>query len=224
MSYAWDFGILWKYSYLFWIGTVFTFVYTIGTAFLGAVVGFICAGIQLKGWRIANWIVIAYIELFRCTPLLVQIIWFYYAFPVVIGVNIPPHVAAVGVLTLYVGAFYAEIFRAGIESIERGQWDAGRALGLRPWYVLRLVVLPQAVRRMLPPFVNQSIIQLKNTSLISVIAVPDLVYNATLITAETYRPLEVYTIVAVIYFIILFPATLYARRLGKKLSDGRDGA
>lgn len=224
MDYAWDFGIFWKYSYLFWIGTVFTFVYTIVTAFLGTVVGFLCASIQLKKWKIANFFVISYIELFRCTPLLVQIIWFYYAFPVIIGVNIPPHVAAIGVLTLYVGAFYAEIFRAGIESIERGQWDAGRALGLRPWYVLRLIVMPQAIKRMLPPFVNQSIIQLKNTSLISVIAVPDLVYNATLITAETYRPLEVYTIVAIIYFIILFPATLFARRLGKKLSDGRDSA
>lgn len=215
MNYVWDFGILWKYWYLFWIGTAVTFLYTTGTAFLGAVVGFFCAAIQLKRWRVPNLFVIGYIEIFRCTPLLVQLIWFYYALPVVIGVNIPPQLAAVSVLTLYVGAFYAEIFRGGIESIERGQWDAGRALGLKPWYVLRLVVLPQVVKRMLPPFVNQSIIQLKNTSLISVIAVPDLVYNATLITAETYRPLEVYSIVAIIYFAILFPATLYARRLGK---------
>lgn len=218
MNYAWDFGILWKYWYLFWLGTAVTFLYTIGTALLGAIVGFICAAIQLKRWAIPNIFVIGYIEIFRCTPLLVQIIWFYYALPVIIGVNIPPIVAAVSVLTLYVGAFYAEIFRGGIESIERGQWDAGRALGLKPWYVLRLVVLPQVVKRMLPPFVNQSIIQLKNTSLISVIAVPDLVYNATLITAETYRPLEVYSIVAIIYFAILFPATLYARRLGKTIA------
>lgn len=218
MNYAWDFGILWKYWYLFWLGTAVTFLYTIGTALLGAIVGFICAAIQLKRWAIPNIFVIGYIEIFRCTPLLVQIIWFYYALPVIIGVNIPPIVAAVSVLTLYVGAFYAEIFRGGIESIERGQWDAGRALGLKPWYVLRLVVLPQVVKRMLPPFVNQSIIQLKNTSLISVIAVPDLVYNATLITAETYRPLEVYSIVAIIYFAILFPATLYARRLGKSIA------
>jgi len=224
MSYAWDFGILWKYSHLFWIGTLFTFIYTIGTALIGILIGFSCAAVLLKRWKLAKLFVIGYIELFRCTPLLVQIIWFYYAFPVVIGVNIPPHVAAVGVLSLYVGAFYAEIFRGGIESIERGQWDAGQALGLRSWHVLRLVVLPQAVKRMLPPFVNQTIIQLKNTSLISVIAVPDLVYNATLITAETYRPLEVYTIVAVIYFIILFPATLLARRLGSKLSHERDAA
>ncbi|MBT9289883.1 amino acid ABC transporter permease [Prosthecodimorpha staleyi] len=224
MNYIWDFGILWKYSHLFWLGAAYTFLYTIGTAFLGMIIGFLCAAIQLKRWRLANWLVMGYVEIFRCTPLLVQIIWFYYAFPVVIGVNIPPQVAAVGVLSLYVGAFYAEIFRGGIESIERGQWDAGRALGLRPWYVLRLVVLPQAVKRMLPPFVNQTIIQLKNTSLISVIAVPDLVYNATLITAETYRPLEVYTIIAAIYFLILFPATLIARRLGNALSGQRETA
>jgi polar amino acid transport system permease protein len=222
MNYVWDFGILWKYSFLFWWGTVFTFLYTIGTSLLGALVGFVCAMIQLKKLRLANVVIIGYIELFRCTPLLVQIIWFYYAFPVIIGVNIPAHVAATGVLTLYVGAFYAEIFRGGIESIEAGQWDAGKSLGLSPWLVLRLVVLPQAVRRMLPPFVNQTIIQLKNTSLISVIAVPDLVYNATLITAETYRPLEVYTIVAAIYFLVLFPATLFARRLGRTLADERE--
>lgn len=222
MNYVWDFGILWKYSYLFLWGTAVTFLYTVGTSVLGALVGFTCSMVQLRGYRLANAVVIGYIELFRCTPLLVQIIWFYYAFPVVIGVNIPPHVAATGVLTLYVGAFYAEIFRGGIESIETRQWDAGKALGLSRWLVLRLVVLPQAMRRMLPPFVNQTIIQLKNTSLISVIAVPDLVYNATLITAETYRPLEVYSIVAAIYFLVLFPATLFARRLGRKLSDERD--
>ena len=99
--------------------------------------------------------------------------------------------------------------------------EAAKALGLRGWLVMRLVILPQAVRRMLPPYVNQSITQLKNTSLVSVIAVPDLVYNATLINADTYRPLEVYTVVAVIYFLILFPATLIAQRLEKSLAHDR---
>src|SRR5450756_1331331 len=93
-----------------------------------------------------------------------------------------------------------------------------RALGLRPWRVLRLVILPQALKPMLAPYVNQSVTQLKNTSLVSVIAVPDLVYNATLINAETYRPLEVYTIVALIYFAILFPATLVARRFERGMT------
>jgi len=218
MDYVWDFALLWKYSRLFWIGVGWTIAYTIGTVILGTLIGLAVALARLKKWKIIDWPAMAYIELFRCTPLLVQIIWFYYAFPVVIGVNIPPHVAAVSVLSLYGGAFYAEIFRGGIESLERGQWDAARALGLRSWLVMRLVILPQAIRRMLPPYVNQSIIQLKNTSLVSVIAVPDLVYNATLINADTYRPLEVYTVVAVIYFLILFPATLLAQRLEKKLA------
>ncbi len=212
MNYVWDFGILVKYSHLFWLGIGWTMTYTIATILLGTLIGLVVGILRLRRYPVIDWLLVAYIELFRCTPLLVQIIWFYYAFPVVIGVNIPAHVAAMTVLSLYGGAFYAEIVRGSIESIHRGQWDAARALGLRPWRLLRLVILPQALKPMLAPYVNQSVTQLKNTSLVSVIAVPDLVYNATLINADTYRPLEVYTVVALIYFAILFPATLIARR------------
>jgi polar amino acid transport system permease protein len=161
---------------------------------------------------------VAYVEVFRCTPLLVQIVWFYYALPVVIGIDIPAHVAAVLVLSLYTGAFYAEIIRGGVNSIERGQWDAARAIGMRRRQVMRHVILPQAVKRMIPPFMNQSIIQLKNTSLVSTIAVADLLYNGTIITAATYRPLEAYTMVAVIYFLVLFPLTLAAQRVERRLA------
>jgi len=218
MHYVWDFAILGKYSHLFWLGLGWTMAYTIGTILLGTMLGLLVGILRLRRLPVIDWLLLAYIELFRCTPLLVQIIWFYYAFPVVIGVNIPAHVAAVTVLSLYGGAFYAEIVRGSIESIHRGQWDAARALGLRPWCVLRLVILPQALKPMLAPYVNQSVTQLKNTSLVSVIAVPDLVYNATLINADTYRPLEVYTIVALIYFAILFPATLVGRRLERGMT------
>jgi polar amino acid transport system permease protein len=218
MPYVWDFAILGKYSHLFWLGLGWTIAYTIGTVLLGTVIGLVVGILRLRRWPALDWLLLAYIELFRCTPLLVQIIWFYYALPVVLGVNIPAPAAALSVLSLYGGAFYAEIVRGSIESVHRGQWDAAQALGLRPWRVLRLVILPQALRPMLPPYVNQAVTQLKNTSLVSVIAVPDLVYNATLINAETYRPLEVYTIVALIYFAILFPATLVARRLERGMS------
>lgn len=221
MNYVWDFAILGKYSHLFWSGLGWTLAYTVGTVALGTLLGLLVGILRIRRIPVVDWLLVAYIELFRCTPLLVQIIWFYYAFPVVIGVNIPAHLAAVSVLTLYGAAFYAEIFRGGIESLERGQWDAAAALGLGPWLVLRLVILPQAVKRMLPPYVNQSVTQLKNTSLVSVIAVPDLVYNATLINAETYRPLEVYTVVALIYFAILFPVTLLARRLEATLAHDK---
>src|ERR1700759_2640682 len=181
MHYVWDFGILTKYSHLFWLGIGFTLLYTIGTIVLGTLIGLVVGLLRLGHWRVIDWLLVAYIELFRCTPLLVQIIWFYYAFPVLIGVNIPAHVAAASVLSLYGGAFYAEIVRGSIESVPRGQWDAARALGLTNWRMLRLGLIPQALKPMMAPYVNQSVTQLKNTSLVSVIAVPDLVSNPTLI-------------------------------------------
>jgi polar amino acid transport system permease protein len=221
MNYVWDFAILGKYSHLFWVGIGWTMAYTIGTVVIGTVIGLVVGVLRLKRLPVIDWFLLAYIELFRCTPLLVQIIWFYYALPVIIGINIPAHAAAVSVLSLYGGAFYAEIVRGSIESVHRGQWDAARALGLRPAQVLRMVIMQQALKPMLAPYVNQSVTQLKNTSLVSVIAVPDLVYNATLINADTYRPLEVYTIVALIYFAILFPATLVARRFERGMNYDR---
>jgi polar amino acid transport system permease protein len=218
MIYQWDFSFLWQYRGLLAIGLLYTVLYTIGSIFLGLVIGLACGLVRLSESKLVNAPVIAYIEIFRCTPLLVQIIWFYYALPVVIGIDIPAHVAGGLVLSLYTGAFYAEIFRGGVLSIERGQWDAARSIGMRPWQMMRLVILPQAVRRMIPPFMNQSIIQLKNTSLVSTIAVSDLLYQGTLITAATYRPLEVYTLIALIYFAVLFPLTLAAQVMEKRLA------
>jgi polar amino acid transport system permease protein len=108
MNYVWDFAILTKYSHLFWVGLGWTIAYTV---VFGTLIGLFVGILRLARWPVIDWLLIAYIELFRCTPLLVQIIWFYYVFSVVIGVNIPAHVAAVTVLSLYGGAFYAEIAR-----------------------------------------------------------------------------------------------------------------
>ena len=211
MHYQWNFGILLHYAPLLWAGVLYTLAYTVGTIVLGLLIGLLVGLGRLSRSRLVNAPLVALIEVFRCTPLLVQIIWFYYALPVISGVQMSATVAATLVLSLYTGAFYAEIFRGGILSIERGQWDAARALGLRRGAMMRLVILPQAVRRMVPPFMNQSITQLKNTSLVSTIAVPDLLYQGTMITADTYRPLEVYTVVALIYFCLLFPATRFVQ-------------
>jgi polar amino acid transport system permease protein len=219
VGYQWGFGFLWRYAPLFVSGVLVTLAYTAGTILLGLVIGLALGLARLSRSRLLNAPLVGLIEVFRCTPLLVQIIWFYYALPVILDVQIPAVVAATAVLSLYTGAFYAEIFRGGIVSIEQGQWDAARALGLRPRHVMRLVVLPQAVRRMVPPFMNQSIIQLKNTSLVSTIAVPDLLYQGTLITADTYRPLEVYTVVALIYFALLFPATRFVQAFEQRLAS-----
>ena len=221
MHYEWDFWFLLRYAPLFWKGVLVTLAYTAGTISIGLIIGLLVGLGRLSKSRLVNFPLIAFIEVFRCTPLLVQIVWFYYALPVLLGVQIPAVAAAVMTLSCYTGAFYAEIFRGGIVSIESGQWDAARALGLRRWAMMRWVILPQAVRRMIPPFVNQSITQLKNTSLVSTIAVPDLLYNGTLITADTYRPLEVYTVVAVIYFALLFPSTMLAQWYERRLAAAR---
>jgi polar amino acid transport system permease protein len=221
MNYQWDFAFLLRYTPLFWRGVLVTLAYTAGTIFLGLIIGLLIGLGRLSRSKLANIPLIAFIEAFRCTPLLVQIVWFYYALPVLLNIQIPATAAAVMVLSCYTGAFYAEIFRGGIISIESGQWDAARALGLRRWAMMRKVILPQAVKRMIPPFVNQSITQLKNTSLVSTIAVPDLLYQGTLITADTYRPLEVYTVVALIYFAMLFPSTLLAQAYERRLAKDR---
>ncbi|HLY90800.1 MAG TPA: amino acid ABC transporter permease [Acetobacteraceae bacterium] len=221
MFYHWDFALILRYAPLFWKGVLVTLAYTAGSIFLGLIIGLLIGMGRLSRSKLLNIPLIGFIEAFRCTPLLVQIVWFYYALPVLLGIQIPATVAATLVLSCYTGAFYAEIFRGGIISIERGQWDAARALGLKPWHLMRKVILPQAIKRMIPPFVNQSITQLKNTSLVSTIAVPDLLYQGTLVTGDTYRPLEVYTVVALIYFAMLFPSTLLAQAYERSLAKGR---
>ena len=218
VTYHWDFSFLWMYRWLLVTGLGVTVLYTVASIVAGLVIGLGVGLMRLSRSWFVNAPLIAYIEAFRCTPLLVQIIWFYYAFPVLVGLDIPAAVAGFLVLSLYTGAFYAEIFRGGVLSIERGQWDAARAIGMRRiGRCCGTVILPQAVKRMIPPFMNQSIIQLKNTSLVSTIAVSDLLYQGTLITSATYRPLETYTTVAVIYFAVLFPLTLAAQAVERRL-------
>jgi polar amino acid transport system permease protein len=218
MHYRWDFGLFWQYYDVFLQGLLLSIAYTIGTTIAGLALGLACGLARRSRYRVVTVPVQAYIEAFRCTPLLVQLIWFYYALPVILNVQIPAPVAASLALTLYAGSFYAEIFRAGIQSIDRGQWDAARALGMRRGRLMRRVILPQAIKRMIPPMLSQTLMQLKNTSLISTMAVGELLYQGTVITAATYRPLEVYTIIAVIYFAVLFPLTMVTQRLETRLA------
>ena len=213
MHYHWDLSMVLADSSRWWSAAGVTLLYSFATVVGGIVIGVIC-GLGLLSRR--RWLTLpleGYVEVFRCTPLLVQIVWFYYALPILLNFSLPAWLAAGLGLTLYMGAFCTEIFRAGVMSIGRGQWQAGRALGMTRIQLMRRIVLPQAVRRMVPPLVNQSITQLKNTALLYVVAVPDLMYTGSIVTAETFRPLEVYTSVAAMYFIILYPMTLFAKRL-----------
>ncbi|MBW5440249.1 amino acid ABC transporter permease [Bradyrhizobium canariense] len=218
MHYEWSFGFLLQYSRLIAVGTAYTISFTVATAVTGFAVGCVVAIASLSNVRFISAPLVMLVEVFRCTPVLVQLVWIYYALPVLIGIELSPAVAAFIALSFYAGAFYSEIIRGGIASIDPGQWDAGRALGMRRFELMKRIVMPQALKRMIPPLVNQAVLQLKNTSLLSVLAVPDLLYQGQLITSATYRPLETYTMIAVIYFIILFPMTRVARMLETRLA------
>lgn len=210
--YQWDFSVLWQYRTLLVGGIGYTVGFTILCVILGLLVGLLAGLGRISGIWLISAPLRAYVEIFRCTPVLVQLVWFYYALPVLTGLEMSAPVAAAICLSLYGGAFYSEIIRGGIISIDVGQVEAGRALGMTRFQALRRVVLPQAFRRMVPPLMNQSIMQLKNTSLLSVLAVPDLLYQGQVIAHDTYRPLEVYSFIAIAYFIILLPVTIWAKR------------
>jgi polar amino acid transport system permease protein len=219
--YAWDFAALKPYWSLIWQGLLVTIFYTVTTVVAGLVIGLSVGILRTNSPR---WISIPlrfYIEVFRCTPLLVQLVWVYYALPVLIGVDMTPAMACFVALSLYAGSFYAEIFRGGIEAVDTGQWEAGRAIGMRRGKIFRRIVLPQAIQVMIPSFINQTIMQLKNTSLVSVVAVGDLLYQGSVITATSYRPLEVYTTIAVLYFVVLFPLTLIADQIELRMGAHR---
>lgn len=218
--YTWSFAPILQASDLFLWGAWITVVYTIGSIALGLILGLAVCFARLSGNGPLNWFAQGFQELFRCTPLLVQLLWIYYALPLILGIDIPNWAAAMTTLSLYAAAFYAEVFRGGIVSIDKGQSEAGAAIGMSGWQVMRRIVLPQAIRRMMPAFINQSVTQFKNTSLISVISVADLTYMATVVNGQTYRPLEAYTAVAILYFVILFPVTKFADVVERRMRAG----
>ncbi|MBD3847822.1 polar amino acid transport system permease protein [Bosea sp. OAE752] len=219
--YEWDFSILWGYRWLLLQGLGVTVAFTAATVVGGLAIGMTAAICLLSRFRILRGFALGFIEVFRCTPVLVQLIWCYYALPMIAGIEMTPITASLLALSCYGGSFYAEIIRGGIVSIDPGQSEAASALGMTPALAMRRIILPQALRRMLPALMNQSILQFKNTSLVSVLAVPDLVYQGQIAAHDSFRPLETYSAVAVAYFMILFPLTLYVRRRERRLGEAR---
>jgi len=216
MEYEFDWHAI-AYPELWLKALSITLLYSVGTIAGGLLLGVLLGTIALSKRKILSAPISFFVQFFRCTPLMIQVVWFYYALPIMTGFTMSSWVAAGLGLTLYMAAFSAEIFRGGVISIEQGQWNASKALGMSHLQMMRHIILPQATRRMIPPFVNQSILQMKNTSLLYVVAVPDLMYTSYELTARTYRPLETYTFVALIYFAILYPATVFCKRLETRI-------
>lgn len=210
-GYVWDFSVVWQNLPMLLQGLWGSLQITAFALVLGLLIGLMVAPLRMSTIPYVRAASEVYINVFRSTPPLVQLFWFFYAFPILFNIQFRPFEAAVVTLSLQSGAFFAEVFRAGIQSIERGQWEAGKALGMGYFTLMRRIILPQAVKRMMLAFFERAIELFKTTTLVSTIAFADLLYQAKVLTSQTFRPLEVYTAVALLYFVVITVASLGIR-------------
>lgn len=218
MAYEWDFWIVLRDFDLLLLGLINTLKVTGLALLFGVPLGLTLALLRLYG----NWVVrlpVGFtIEFLRTTPPIAQLFWFFFALPILTGIEIDPFRAAVLTFSLQSSAFFAEVFRGGIQSIDCGQWEASKALGMRRNETLRRIILPQAVKRMIPAFLERAIELMKTTTLVSTISYADLLYQANTIAQSTYRTIEVFTIAAAMYFAVIFACSIAVRRLERRLS------
>lgn len=189
---------------------------------LSFVFGTIFGMARLSKYRIISIPATIYIEIVRGTPLIMVIFWIFFLIPVLIGHPIQPFPSAVAAFTVFTSAYIAEIVRSGIKSIPAGQVEAALSSGLTYWQTMRYIVLPQALTKMIPPLVGQFISLFKDTSLAYIIGVMELTRRATIVNNREYKSFEIFTFVALVYFVVCFTMSKYARYLEKKRRVGED--
>ena len=198
------------------VGAGVTIKITALSVALGVVIG-LCVGIaRISRIKILRVLAAIYVDFFRGTPLLVQIFLVYFALPVITGQRVDPFVAAIGSCGINSGAYVAEIFRAGIQSIDKGQMEAGRSLGMTWVQTMRYIIVPQAFKRVIPPLGNEFIALLKDSSLVSVIGFEELTRRGQLIIAKTYGSLEIWISVAVIYLAMTLTISRFVAYLERR--------
>jgi len=227
MFTGFDFDVIERsLPYLFREGMTFTLTLTAMAMSGGIVFGTLLAMMRLSSYRLLNVPAAAYVNLMRSVPLVLVIFWFYFLVPYIgawaIGAKEPIQVGAfwssVITFTLFEAAYYAEIMRAGIQSVPRGQVSAGQALGLNYWQHMGYIVLPQAFRNMLPVLLTQTIILFQDTSLVYVLSITDFLGAAAKIAQRDGRLIEMYLFVAVVYFIISFSLSLLVKQLQQRIA------
>jgi polar amino acid transport system permease protein len=218
MTYHWDFAVVGQHAGLLLLGLGGTLRVTAAALAVGIPLGLAVALLRLSRRRAVSVPASFFVELFRSTPPLVQLFWCFFALPLLIGVRIDPFEAAVMTFGVQSSAFFAEVFRGGILSVERGQWEASRALGMTDRQALRRVVLPQAVKRMIPAFLERAVELMKTTTLVATVSYADLLFQASDIAQKTFRPLEVFTAAAGLYFVVIFAASRAVQALERSLA------
>ena len=198
-------------------GLNITILISIFSILFSLIVGFFISILSFSKLRLIKYTNIFYVEFFRSIPLLVLLLWIYYGLPVIFGISLSPFVAGIVSLSLSDSAFEAEIFRAGIQSINKGQKDASKSLGLNKFKEMRFIILPQALRIILPAICNQFVYVLKMSSLVSIIGLADLTRKANELVVTVYRPLEIYTFLVIEYLILIIIISYLVRKLENKL-------
>lgn len=198
-------------------GMYYTILLSVTAISISVVVGLLVAlpGLsEKKGWRRFNR---TYVEVVRAVPILVLILWVYYGLPALSGITLNVFWAGVLALALSDSAFQAEIFRGGIQSIARGQYEAAKSVSLNYRDTMRFVILPQAIRRILPALGNQLVYMLKMSSLVSVIGMQELTRKANELSVSEYRPLEIYTVLVLEYLVLILVVSAFVRRLERRM-------
>ncbi|WP_418469046.1 amino acid ABC transporter permease [Dialister hominis] len=197
-----------------------TIFYTLTGFVISSIIGLLVALGQISRSSITTWLAEAYISWFRSTPLLVQLVLVYYGLPVLLGINTIAWVCGIIALGMYSGAYMSQIIRGAIISIDKGQMEAGRSLGYSYWAVMRKIIVPQAIRRMIAPATNEFISLTKNSSLLSTITVIELFREANTIIATNFRTIEVYLVVAILYYLTNNIIGMAGALLEKRLKTG----
>ncbi len=198
-------------------GLTTTIYISVVSIIISMLLGLIIAIPSLAKNKFLTYINIGYVEIVRAVPLLVLILWIYYGLPIMTGISFSPFVSGIIALAISESAFQAEIFRAGINSIKKAQWEAGSSLGLSFFKRLRLVILPQAIKNILPAIGNQFVYVLKMSSLVSIIGIGDLTRKANELVVTTYRPLEIYTFLILEYLVLILIVSFFVRKLERNL-------
>jgi polar amino acid transport system permease protein len=219
MAYHWDFASVFSNTDALLAGAAGTLRIFAICLVAGLGLGLLVGLARHSRRRLFYWPASAFVEFFRNTPVLVQILWFYFALPLLSPVEISPLMAAALGISLNSAAFSGEIFRAGIQSVEPGQWEGARAIGMSDAQAMRRIILPQALRRMLPALTNRSIEIFKMSTLASAVAYVELLQQGKLIASLNYNPIEAYTVVALIFFAVLYPLVQATYVLERKLRE-----
>ena len=198
-------------------GLTTTIFISVVSIIISIFLGLVVAIPSLAKNKFLTYLNIGYVEIVRAIPLLVLILWIYYGLPIMTGISFSPFVSGIIALSISESAFQAEIFRAGINSIKKSQWEAGSSLGLNFFRKLKLVILPQAIKNILAAIGNQFVYVLKMSSLVSIIGIGDLTRKANELVVTTYRPLEIYTFLILEYLILILIVSYLVRKLEKKL-------